>query len=83
MKKGFIALAIASTALFASVAPTLAVNDPHVPGETCAAPNSQAVGHPAFLNQQPQGANPPFSSNNPGKSTGAQGSAHSQAPCDS
>ncbi len=62
--------------------PALAVNDPLVPGDNCASGNSQAVGHPAFVRQQPQGANPPFSSNNPGVSTGAQGSVHSQAPCD-
>jgi hypothetical protein len=62
--------------------PALAVNDPLVPGDNCASANSQAVGHPAFVHQQPQGANPPFSSNNPGVSTGAQWSVHSQAPCD-
>jgi hypothetical protein len=82
VKKLLIAMAIAGSALFVSVAPTLAVNDPLVPGDNCAPANAQAVGHPAFIHQQPQGANPPFSSNNPGVSTGAQGSAHSQAPCD-
>jgi hypothetical protein len=37
----------------------LAVNDPLVPGEECSA-STQAVGHPAFANQQdnPQGAKP-------------------------
>ena len=57
-----------------------AVDDPLVPGDECSA-STQAVGHPAFFNQQdnPQGAIPPFSANNPGKSTGAQGSAHSEA----
>ena len=61
-------------------APALAVNDPLVPGDECSA-STQAVGHPAFANQadNPQGANPPFSVNNPGKSTGAKGSANSQA----
>ena len=56
-----------------------AVNDPLVPADECAADHSQAVGHPAFVHQQPQGANPPFSRNNPGESTGAKGSANSQA----
>jgi hypothetical protein len=59
--------------------PALAVNDPLVPGDDCAAAHAQAVGHPAFVHQQPQGANPPFSLNNPGESTGAKGSANSQA----
>ena len=61
--------------------PASAVNDPFVPAEDCAPSHAQAVGHPAFANQadNPQGANPPFSSNNPGASTGARGSAHSQA----
>ena len=59
-------------------APALAVNDPLVPGDECSA-STQAVGHPAFVHQQPQGANPPFSLNNPGKSTGAKGTANSQA----
>jgi hypothetical protein len=58
----------------------LAVNDPIVPGDECSA-STQTVGHPALANQQdnPQGANPPFSSNNPGASTGAKGTAHSVA----
>ena len=65
------------------ISPALAVNDPLVPGDNCAPDNAQAVGHPAFIHQQPQGANPPFSSNNPsGVSTGAKGSEHSEAPCD-
>ena len=72
-----LALVVLLLAFFAT--PALAVNDPLVPGDDCAAENSQAVGHPAFANQQPQGANPPFSSNNPGQSTGARGSANSQA----
>ena len=69
----FVALVLA---LFAT--PALAVNDPLVPGDECSA-STQAVGHPAFVHQHPQGANPPFSSNNPGQSTGAKGSANSQA----
>lgn len=82
MKKTFVALTIAGAALMAFAGPALAVNDPLVPGDSCAAPGAEAVGHPAFSRQPPQGANPPFSSNNPGESTGARGSAHSQAPCD-
>jgi hypothetical protein len=65
--------------------PVFAVNDPLVPGDNCAPDNAQAVGHPAFFNNQtPEtAANPPFSSNNPGESLGAQGSTNSQAPCGS
>jgi hypothetical protein len=65
----------------ALAAPAGAVNDPFVPAEDCAPANAQAVGHPAFANQadNPQGANPPFSSNNPGASSGARGAANSQA----
>jgi hypothetical protein len=78
--------AVLTSALLVGVvgSPALAVNDPIVPGDNCAPDNAQAVGHPAFGNQQdnPQGANPPFSSNNPGASAGAQGSEHSQAFCD-
>jgi hypothetical protein len=60
--------------------PAIAVNDPAVPGDDCSA-SETAVGHPAFANQadNPQGANPPFSSNNPGQSTGARGQERSQA----
>lgn len=59
----------------------LAVNDPLVPAENCAPANAQAVGHPAATNNQtpPTAANPPFSRNNPGVSTGAKGQANSQA----
>jgi len=74
--------AVFTSALLVGVvsSPALAVNDPLVPGDECSA-STQAVGHPAFANQadNPQGANPPFSSNNPGVSTGARGSANSQA----
>lgn len=77
-----IAAVLATSALLVgSVGPAaLAVNDPLVPGDECSA-STQAVGHPAFFNQQdnPQGANPPFSSNNPGVSTGAKGTANSEA----
>ncbi len=61
--------------------PALAVNDPIVPGDNCAPDNAEAVGHPAFDNNQTPltAANPPFSSENPGVSTGAQGTAHSEA----
>jgi hypothetical protein len=60
--------------------PAIAVNDPAVPGDDCSA-SETAVGHPAFAKQadNPQGANPPFSSNNPGQSTGARGQERSQA----
>lgn len=77
--KRLVLIALAVLAFASS--PALAVNDPLVPGDNsdCAADHSQAVGHPAFVHQQPQGANPPFSANNPGESTGAKGSANSQA----
>ena len=79
--KRVLAVAFASALLVGVVSfPALAVNDPVAPGEECASNNSEAIGHPAFENQQPQGANPPFSSNNPGESTGARGQANSQAP---
>jgi hypothetical protein len=68
-------------ALTLSAPSALAVNDPVVPAENCAPDNAQAVGHPAFTSNQtpPTAANPPFSLNNPGESTGAQGQANSQA----
>ena len=74
-----------SALLVGSVSSTaLAINDPIVPGDNCAPENAQAVGHPASSNNQTPAwaANPPFSLNNPGVSTGAQGSEHSQAFCD-
>ena len=76
--------AVFSSALLVGVmaAPALAVNDPLVPGDECSA-STQAVGHPAIGHQQPQGANPPFSVNNPGVSTekGAKAFLHEKAPC--
>ncbi len=80
--KRLVAAVFVSALLLGTVSfPALAVNDPLVPGDECSA-SGTAVGHPAFANQadNPQGANPPFSLNNPGKSTGAKGSANSQAP---
>jgi len=79
--KRMVAVLATSALLVGAVDSTaLAVNDPLVPGDECSA-STQAVGHPAFANQQdnPQGANPPFSSNNPGVSTGAKGTANSEA----
>lgn len=72
------ALVVAGLALLAPSA--LAVNDPRVPGDDCSA-STTAVGHPAFANNQTPSwaANPLFSANNPGVSTGAQGSENSQA----
>jgi len=73
-------LVVLGLAIAAACAPSAgAVNDPLVPAEDCAPDHAQAVGHPAFLHQQPQGANPPFSSNNPGNPTGAKGQLNSQA----
>ena len=78
MKKLAVGFAVA---LAFSAPSALAVNDPLVPAENCAPDNAQAVGHPALTNNQtpPTAANPPFSRNNPGESTGAQGQANSQA----
>jgi hypothetical protein len=79
--KRIVAVLATSALLVGALGSTaLAVNDPLVPGDECSA-STQAVGHPAFANQQdnPQGANPPFSSNNPGVSTGAKGTANSEA----
>jgi hypothetical protein len=74
-------LAAAALVLALSAPSALAVNDPLVPAENCAPDNAQAVGHPALANNQtpPTAANPPFSRNNPGESTGAKGQANSQA----
>jgi len=79
-----VAIAATSALLVGTVSsPVLAVNDPLVPGDNCAPDNAQAVGHPAFFNNQTPvtAANLPFSSNNPGEATGAQGTANSEAPC--
>ena len=63
---------------------TLAINDPTVPGDECAADNSAAVGDPEGGNPGINGPNtplvfPPVSRNNPGVSTGAKGQAKSPA----
>jgi hypothetical protein len=83
--KRIVAVLATSALLVGALSSTaLAVNDPIVPGDNCAPDNAQAVGHPASANNQtPEtAANPPFSRDNPGESTGAQGSEHSQAFCD-
>ena len=75
-------LAVGAMIVFALSAPTAgAVNDPLVPAENCAPNNAEAVGHPAAANNQTPAtaANPPISRNNPGESTGAKGTANSQA----
>ncbi len=75
-----VAIAATSALLVGTVSfPAFAVNDPFVPATVCSAENSEAVGHPAIIHQQPQGAEPPFSASNPGASTGAKANAHSQA----
>jgi len=85
--KRVVAAVLTSALLVVGVvaSPALAVNDPLVPGDNCAPEDTaQAVGHPASTNNQTPitAANPPFSSNNPGLSAGAQESAHAEAPCD-
>jgi hypothetical protein len=80
--KRIVAVLATSALLVGAVSsPVLAVNDPLVPGDNCAPDNAQAVGHPASVNNEtPEtAANPPFSSNNPGVSTGAKGTANSEA----
>jgi hypothetical protein len=72
---------LATLALGLTAAPAFAVNDAFVPGENCAADNSEAVGHPAAQLEQSAKAGPPFSLNNPGQSTGAKGQANSEATC--
>jgi hypothetical protein len=69
---------LAAVVALALPAAATGVNDPIVPGDNCAPANAEAVGHPAFVHNQtpPTAANPPFSLNNPGESTGAQGELH-------
>jgi hypothetical protein len=79
--KRIVAVLATSALLVGALGSTaLAVNDPLVPGDECSA-STQAVGHPASVNNETPGtaANPPFSSNNPGVSTGAKGTANSEA----
>jgi hypothetical protein len=73
--------ALLATLAVVFAAPAGAVNDPLVPGDDCG--SATAVGHPAFTNNQTPAfaANPVFSANNPGESTGAQGSAKAGAGC--
>lgn len=52
MKKLITGVAIAAAAALVPAAPAFAIHDPNVPAGECAAPNSQAVGHPA-LNATP------------------------------
>ena len=73
-----IVVGAAAAALVISVTPAGAVNDPFAPGDECSA-SGTAIGHPAFVHEQSDKASPPFSFNNPGKSTGAKGTANSQA----
>jgi hypothetical protein len=76
-----VAIPLALVAGLLIAAPALAINDALVPGDSCSA-SGTAVGHPAFTREQGPVGPPPFSLNNPGQSTGAKGSANSQAPCD-
>ncbi len=76
--KRMVAVAATSALLVGAVSsPVFAVNDAFVPGEDCSPDFSQAVGHPAFANEQSPVSGAPFSANNPGASTGANGSATS------
>jgi hypothetical protein len=74
---------LAAAGAFLVPAPAGAVNDPFTPADNCAPDNAEAVGHPSLTNNQTPAtaANPPFSLNNPGQSTGAKGAANSQADC--
>lgn len=73
---------VATSALLVGAvsSPVFAVNDAFVPGEDCSPDLSQAVGHPAFAKEQLPVAGALFSANNPGASTDAKGSTHSEAP---
>ena len=68
----------------AVAAPAHAINDARVPADECSG-NPSAVGtpgggpNPGLAQAAPVG--PPASANNPGVSEGAQGEAHSRAPC--
>jgi hypothetical protein len=42
-----LAVATTAAAILVAAPPAYAIHDPHVPAGECAAPNSQAVGHPA------------------------------------
>lgn len=70
-------LATAATGVL-TAAPAMAVNDPHVPADECSK-SGEAAGHPAIGDEQSDQADPPFSSNNPGESDGAQGQDSWQA----
>jgi hypothetical protein len=76
-----LAAAFASALLVGAVSsPVFAVNDPFVPGDECSE-SSVAAGHPAGAREQSDQAEPPFSKDNPGQSTGAKGSTNEKAPC--
>jgi hypothetical protein len=76
--KRFSALVVAVFVL--SAAPALGVNHPFIPANECSS-SGNAGGLPAAGNNQTPAtaANPPFSLNNPGQSTGARGGENSQA----
>jgi hypothetical protein len=81
MRRGLVMVVLALAGLLAAASPAFAINDIVVPAGNCAAPNSQAVGHPAAPVLLGIFGGLPVSENTPGASTGAQGQAHSQAPC--
>ena len=70
--KRFLAVGGAIAIALVGAGPSGAINDMLVPGDNCAPPNAEAVGHPA-LGSPP--FPPPFSLMNPGRSTGAKGEA--------
>ena len=72
---------LSATLLALSAGSASGVNDRLVPADDSAPAHAEAVGHPAAANNQTPAtaANPPFSRNNPGVSTGARGQERSQA----
>ena len=81
MRRALVTVLLALLGVLAAASPAFAINDILVPAGNCAAPNSQAVGHPAAPTLIAIFGGLPVSSHTPGASTGAQGEAHSQAPC--
>ena len=82
MRRILLSAAVAGVVLAGPAPHAFAINDGRVPADECSG-NPNAVGtpggqpNPGLLVADPVG--PPASANNPGRSTGAQGEAHSRA----
>lgn len=88
MRKLLLAGIVAGYVLVGTAVPTLANNDPKVPGDDCSG-NVNAIGQPPdpfgatnatdivdIVTGQSNPVDGPASDNNPGESTGAEGQAH-------